>query len=304
MQHPANRKQAALWCALIGDALGVPYEFSLPGTLPPYPLIELSPPRRYPRAHRGTPVGTWSDDGALMLALLDSLMSRAPFDVVDFSTRMLRWYRKGDYTPDGRVFDIGLQTRAALDAIERGAHPLQAREPSVYENGNGSLMRVLPVAFLVEPQAELVRLARLQSIPTHPHLRSQLCCALYVLLVDALVRGLSKADALVAARGALSRLTPVDEMDELLEVLTAPAQPQGSGYVVDSLWSAWQAFESSTDVKSCLRAAVFLGNDTDTTACIAGGLAGAYYGLDAVPADWRAQMQGRALIDRMTMRIL
>ncbi len=295
--------QAALWCALLGDALGVPYEFFRASELPPLADLEFTPPAGFDQSHRGTPAGTWSDDGALMLALLDSLCSRAPFDLQDFSARMLRWYQDGEYTPDGRVFDIGLQTRAALERIAAGAHPLHASENSESMNGNGALMRVLPVAFMPLRDADLVWVARLQGVPTHAHLRSQLCCAFYTLLVVELVHGSGKADALARAAKKLRALTPMEEQPELERVLHRPATMNGSGYVLDSLWSAWHSFEQGMDVKSTLRAAVAMGNDTDTTACLAGGLAGAYWGQDAIPLDWIAQLKGRQLVHRLLMRV-
>jgi ADP-ribosylglycohydrolase len=289
--------QAALWCALIGDALGVPYEFNRPEDLPPRAALEMVPPSRFQRSHPGTPVGTWSDDGALMLALLDSLARVTPFDLDDFAGRMLAWQSRGQYTPDGRVFDIGFQTSRALDALAEGIPALEASVPSEQGNGNGSLMRVLPVAFLPVDEAEAVRLARLQSMPTHSHVRSQLACALYVLLVRALLTGASKPEALARAAGQLRGLTPADEAVELDGVLARPFRVQGSGYVLDCLWSAWSVFEANDSVRDCLQGAVALGRDTDTTACVAGGLAGAFYGPEGVPADWRAQMQGQAMVE-------
>lgn len=300
---PLSRAQAALWCALMGDALGVPYEFNRPEDLPPREALEMAPPPGFHRSHRGTPVGTWSDDGALMLALLDSLASARPFDLDDFARRMLAWEQRGEYTPDGRVFDIGFQTSRALQALSEGVPALEATVPSEQGNGNGSLMRVLPVALLPLDEVEAVRLARLQSMPTHPHTRSQLCCAWYVLIVRALLAGASKQDALARSAAQLRRLTTPADAVELEWVLARPGRVQGSGYVLDCLWSAWAAFEAAESVRDCLQGAVALGRDTDTTACVAGGLAGAFYGMEGVPADWRARMQGQALIEANCARL-
>ena len=108
-----RRVRGAVYGALVGDALGVPYEFHAPAALPPRELLEMEPPSGFRRAHGGVPIGTWSDDGALLLALLDTLSTRAALSVDDFARRMLAWLQEGQYTPDGKVFDIGVQTSAA-----------------------------------------------------------------------------------------------------------------------------------------------------------------------------------------------
>lgn len=284
--------------ALLGDAFGVPYEFNRPHELPPVGELAMTPPLGFDRSHRGTPVGTWSDDGAQMLALWDCLSTSYPFDIERFAQGLLKWWNEGGFTPDGRVFDIGLQTRAALERLERGVPAAQAGGDSEHENGNGSLMRVLPVSFFYWSVEELIRVARLQSCVTHRHVRSQLCCALYVLIAHQLVHGASKAHALSWAIETLTERTPAHEQPELHLILQSPhrKKPTGTGYVVDSLWSAWHAFEQSDDIESGLKHAISFGHDTDTTACLAGGLLGAFYGKDAIPAHMWAVMNGRQLV--------
>ena len=294
-----TRAQAATWCALLGDALGVPYEFHGPSALPRLEAIDMSPPAGFVRSHRGTPEGTWSDDGAQLLALFASLRRTPTLDLADFGSRLLGWYRRGDFTPDGRVFDVGMQTSSALSRIERGVSPMLSDLPREDKNGNGSLMRVLPVAFLHVTAEEAVRVARLQSLPTHAHVRAQLCCALYVLLVRELLGGAGKHDAMARAQAALTALVLPQEHAELHIVLQRPSHLSGGGYVLDSLWSAWAAFEMSDTVEGCLRRAVARGNDTDTTACIAGGLVGAYVDLQGVPERWLSKLRGKDLVQRL-----
>src|SRR5262249_39240267 len=158
------------------------YEFHSPDELPPAEQIEYTPPPAFRRAHSGTPPGTWSDDGALALCLLASLLERGRFDADDFGQRMLRWYRDGYLAVDTRVYDIGMPTGQALAALREGVPALQAGPAPPNSNGNGSLMRVLPLALWHRgSDADLIRDARDQSRVTHGHLRSQLCCALYCL---------------------------------------------------------------------------------------------------------------------------
>jgi ADP-ribosylglycohydrolase len=146
---------------LVGDALGVPYEFHPPAAIPAIEEIDLEPPAGFERSHARVPPGTYSDDGAQALCLLDSLLSCDTFDPEDLGRRLVRWYQAGYLAVDGEVFDCGVQTGAALRALIGGAHAVQAGPSLVSANGNGSLMRVLPLALWHRgPDAELVAFAR------------------------------------------------------------------------------------------------------------------------------------------------
>jgi ADP-ribosyl-[dinitrogen reductase] hydrolase len=177
-----DRIRGAILGLLIGDALGVPYEFHHRDEIPPLDQIEFDPPVGFDRAHRGVPPGTWSDEGAQALCLLSSLLECERFDADDFARRMLLWHRHGYMAVDRIVFDIGITTSRALYAVQGGTPPLSAGLTGQYDNGNGSMMRVLPLALWHRgSDAELVHDAQDQSKITHGHLRSQVCCALYCL---------------------------------------------------------------------------------------------------------------------------
>src|SRR5579859_2515561 len=117
MSTREERIAGGLMGLLVGDALGVPYEFHAPESLPPVAQIEFEPPAGFARAHSGTPPGVWSDDGSQALCLLDSLLACGRLDVEDFGRRVLRWYDKGYLAVDGRVFDVGIQTGRALQRL-------------------------------------------------------------------------------------------------------------------------------------------------------------------------------------------
>lgn len=190
---------------------------------------------------------------------------------------------------DGRVFDVGVQTAAALARFSAGRPAVESGGTDQQMNGNGSLMRVLPLALWHRgTDAELVHDARLQSRITHGHLRSQLSCALYCLWARRLLA--NEHDAYSAAVTTLRTLIqPGSPEEEELEFHIRPeadAAPGGSGYVVDSLHSARWALTLGS-YESVVRGAIRLGNDTDTTACIAGGLAGLRDGVHAIPQRWR-----------------
>lgn len=286
---------------LVGDALGVPYEFHVPSNLPPRDALEMTPPEGFRRSHLGVPPGTWSDDGAHALALLDTLLTEGGWEPEAFGRRLVRWWHEGAYTPDGQPFDIGNQTTRALDRLERGMPADQAGPRGERDNGNGSLMRVLPLALWHRgDDRELIELSRAQSLVTHGHVRSQLCCAIATLWARYLGQGRSDAfgDAVVAVGATLDR----DERTELALVTSFTAL-SGSGYVVDTLHVARDALAAAPTYEGVVRRAIAWGLDTDTSACVAGGLAGVRDGVEGIPARWLAALRGRELVDALLARL-
>src|SRR5262245_9822014 len=301
-----ERIEGGLLGLLVGDALGVPYEFHPPQETPPPEQIEFVPPPGFRRAHAGVPPGTWSDDGAQALALLASLLERGRFDADDFGRRLVAWYERGELAVDGKVFDVGIQTAQAIRAILGGAPASSAGSTDEHANGNGALMRVLPLALWHRgSDAELVADAHAQSRVTHGHLRSQICCALYCLWArQTLADHPDPWRAAVATLRELYRANTAAQAE--LEFSIRPDDPpegRGSGYVVDCLRSARLALAAGP-YEQVVKAAVALGNDTDTTACVAGGMAGVRDGVQAIPARWRDQLRGEELLAPLRDRLL
>ncbi|MFM0218107.1 ADP-ribosylglycohydrolase family protein [Paraburkholderia caledonica] len=297
-----DRVRGGLYGLLVGDALGVPYEFHDASEIPAEDEIEMEPPREFRRAHAGVPVGTWSDDGAQALCLFDSLNCNGSLDFVDFAGQLIAWYEDGRMTPDGKVFDVGIQTRRALGTLKRsGIAANHAGPAGERDNGNGALMRCMPVVFAAKSTDHLIELAMRQGVVTHGHARSQLCCALYALIGAGILNGLVAKEAVSHAEDEFRRrFTNTQNEREAQLVLSARAEPpRGSGYVVDSLWSSIDCLLATTDYESCVRRAVMLGNDTDTTACIAGGLAGLLYGYRGIPLKWLEVLKGKDIVERV-----
>ncbi|MBV8617022.1 MAG: ADP-ribosylglycohydrolase family protein [Acetobacteraceae bacterium] len=302
----AERIAGGMWGLLVGDAVGVPYEFHHPGRIPPLPEVELDPPSAFHRAHGGVAPGTWSDDGAQALCLLESLLERGRVDPDDLMRRLNRWYEHGHLAAGGRVFDVGIQTSLALERFRDGAPAETAGGDGERENGNGSLMRVLPLALWHRgSDAELVRDASLQSVVTHRHPRSQVCCALYCLWARRLLAGSRDAwsEAVAALRGELApRTVPRAELDDQV----APEDPRpgtGTGYVVDCLRSARDVMARGS-YETVVKEAIRLGHDTDTTACVAGGVAGVRDGVSAIPARWLDRLVDRQLAAPLIERLV
>ncbi|WP_176039773.1 ADP-ribosylglycohydrolase family protein [Burkholderia stabilis] len=290
-----SRLRGGLLGLLVGDALGVPYEFHDAESIPPPAAIDMTPPHGFERAHDGVPPGTWSDDGAQALALLDALLHDRDLNLDTFAGNLQDWFHRGAFTPDGRVFDVGLQTQRAFHALAAGKAPAVAGPDGERDNGNGSLMRCFPVVMVAASRDEAIRLACKQSLVTHGHVRSQLCCALYCLTALGIVEGQSAPDAVRAAEDdLLARYERTNDEIELKVVLDGRFDaPQGSGYVVDSFWSSIHCLLSTGSYEDCVKRAIALGNDTDTTAAIAGSLAGALYGEPALPERWIATLRGK-----------
>ncbi len=288
----------AMWGLLVGDALGVPYEFHSPDQLPPASEIEMTPPPGFRRAHVGVEPGTWSDDGAQALCLLDSLLACDRLDADDLMRRLVRWHEQGYLAVDGNVFDMGIQTGRALDNFRRGVAAEEAGPSGERDNGNGSLMRVLPLALWHRgDDRSLADDACRQSRITHGHPRAQVACALYCLWARRILQGAS--DPWQAAVDALKPLTAHGgELDGIL----SSDEKHGTGYVVDTLRSArWAVAQGPYE--TVVKAAISLGNDTDTTACVAGGIAGLRDGLDAIPGRWLQMMRGRELAAPLVARL-
>jgi ADP-ribosylglycohydrolase len=291
-----DRILGGLWGAVVGDALGVPVEFQSRAQVQRNPVTDL-------RGH-GTynqPKGTWSDDSSLMLCTVDSLLEH-PFDPEDMGRRFVQWSRGKLWTPWGSVFDIGIATRQALSRIEQGVPAEQAGGASEQSNGNGSLMRILPIAlrFADEPPKRLLDYAHRASAITHRHPRSQMACGFYCLVVAGLLRGQSPAEAHAAAaevfRASYAKKPFAAELPHFDAALSPnlAAAPEreipSSGYVVATLTAGFWGLLTSKSYKQAVLKAVNLGEDTDTTAIVAGGLAGVCHGLSAVPETWRKAM--------------
>lgn len=280
---PATLRDAIYGLA-VGDALGVPAEFQKRGT---YVITDM-----VGGGCHSQPKGTWSDDTSMTLASCDSIRVQGRIDCEDILCRFRKWYYAGDYTVDGVAFDIGNTVAAALDSGKG--------QTSVSSNGNGSLMRSIPLAFvrdISDPQIRQV------SAITHAHKISEDACVLYVRYAQDLMRGgnpnqqdlttgrtpcqaLSRFSSCAAPFERLATINTLDENDI-----------KSSGYVVDTLEAALWCLTTTSDFASCVLMAVNLGEDTDTIAAVAGGLAGIVYGDDAIPARWLAELRGKELIE-------
>lgn len=319
---PAREQEAAMsvqeritggmYGLLVGDALGVPYEFYGAEELPPYEEIEMTPPAGFAKTYPDVDAGTWSDDGAQALCLMDSLLKNGGFSLDDYSDALLAWYEEGIWAVDGVVFDVGVQTASALCAYKSGLAPADCGMVNPEGKGNGALMRVLPLAlwhFLrgntdqEKRDRELVRDAHSQCRITHGHMCNQVCSALYCLVAMALLEGHGSRDAIQRGiRTLRSIYRDQPEYGQEMEWSIRPDLPwegNGTGYVIDCLRSAFMILEQASGYEDGVKRAVLLGNDTDTTACVAGGLLGIRYGIQGIPKRWLRTLKEREKAERL-----
>lgn len=263
----------SIYCAAIGDALGVPYEFNDRGTFECHDMIGYGTYNQ--------PSGTWSDDTSMLLATCRSIKEcGGAIDTDNIMEHFKKWLFDAEYTPHGETFDVG---NATYQAISTGQPQCGERS-----NGNGSLMRIAPLAF-IECSDEDVRAV---SAITHGHKISMDACVVFVkLLRDSIVDG-KPLDELVHALDLPAPFDRLSYIDTLAE-----DEIQSTGYVVHTIEAAiWCVLKSET-LAECLLRAVNLGSDTDTTAAVAGALAPAKFDFADMPAEWIDGLQAKDIIE-------
>lgn len=264
----------AVYGVAVGDALGLPVQFEDRDS---YPFVE----GMIGHGAFDLPAGSWSDDTSLTLACCDSIRRRGGIELNDMRRRFEMWYNIGKYTPFGRAYDIG---GTCYLAIRTGKGLSDERSC-----GNGSLMRIIPLAFLPDITDEEIRQV---SALTHAHRRCTDGCVYYVRLAQGLLRGEDPReliDQIIPADSEYARLRGIEKLtrDEI----------KSTGYVIDTFEAAVWCLLTTDSLKDCLIKAVNLGKDTDTVGAVAGGLAGIIYGYEAIPTAWIDALQAKEKID-------
>lgn len=298
---------------VVGDALGVPVQFLHREQIRERkagPVVGMEAGGVYEM-----PEGTWSDDSSMALANLSSLLELGEVDAAHIMTQFVKWLNKGEYTPFGEAFDQGNTCTAAIYSFARVPDVMSCGCVGERSNGNGSLMRILPTCmyYSLSGVSDMDAIAGIDLVGglTHNHTRSKICCGMYYFMVRNILEAkrlgkqpelgklLQKAiDEGLAFYGQnidnltelvyLNRLFNLYEFKDVKEELI-----RSSGYVVDSLEAAVWCLLTTNSYKECTLTAVNLGDDTDTIAAIAGGLAGLYYGYEKIPKEWISVIKRR-----------
>jgi ADP-ribosylglycohydrolase len=294
----------AILGSCIGDALGVPVEFKSRIALKARPVRGM--------IGYGTwnqPPGTWSDDSSMFLCTAESLTQG--YSLQDIADRFVKWYREGYWTAHGEVFDIGSTTKVALDNLQF-VSPAQAGMRDEFSNGNGSLMRILPLAFYTYQMGfdERARIVGEVSSITHAHRRSVIACIILVEIASNLLKGYDRftsyrmmQDAVKANIGGEMEVTHFPLV--FTDLRERPEEVVSSGgYVVDTLETAIWCLLKHDTFQDVVLAAVNMGGDADTSGAVAGGLAGLAFGYSQIPKEWLLQLVRKDDIHDLAKRVL
>ena len=275
----------------VGDSLGLPVDHKQREELKDHPVRDMEGYGAYFQ-----PPGTWSEDSALTFCSAESLCRG--LDTGDMGRRYCRWFFEGYWSAHGVVFQVDPETRQAILRIHQGVNPGEAVIPRKDGSGNGSLMRILPLAFVLKDVPVEDRFPIIHQIValTHSHPRSHIACAIYVEFARNLLMGFTPQVAYQKMREVIlfyyTSRHYRDELPHFRRILREDISSfhesmiRSDSYVVHTLEaSLWCFFHCPSYVETVLTA-VNLGYDTDTTAAVAGGLAGIHHGLEAIPEEW------------------
>lgn len=276
----------AIMGLVVGDALGVPFEFRQRDTFTADGMTGFGTYNQ--------PPGTWSDDSSMTIATIESLVRKNMISPYDIMCNFYRWMYDGEFTPNGEVFDVGNTTRMSITRFANGVNYLRCGGFAEWDNGNGSLMRILPLAFL---NCDLRDVAKVSSL-THGNLISIQACEIYVWIAKMLLEGKDIREAIE------HRMQPGYYLHESFGRLKALErlrrdEIKSTGFVVDTLEAALWCVLNTDNYRDCVLMAVNLGGDTDTIAAVAGGLAGILYGIggnNGIPEEWIDQIVKREYI--------
>lgn len=301
--------KSALFGVAVGDALGVPVEFKSRENILQNPVTDMIGYGTY-----NLPPGTFSDDSSMTFCLAEALTH--DFDLNQIAQNFVKWYHENFWAARGEVFDIGIATREAINKIAQGKQPEFAGSTDASSNGNGSLMRILPLLFYIKdlPISERYEITKKVSSITHGHIRSVISCFYYLEFARKILLGKDKFEIYQKLQTEIpdflnslsidqyeisffNRLLK-DDISELAE-----HEISSSGYVLHSLEASIWCLLTTDNYKEATLKAVNLGEDTDTTAAITGGLAGLLYSFDTIPENWVEQLARQEDIEDLSERL-
>ena len=275
----------------VGDALGVPVEFMSREELQEHPVTDM-----LGYGSHNVPKGTWSDDTSMALCTLHSIKVQGKIDLDHIMQEFGKWLDNGYMTPYGEIFDIGRTCLHAIIDYHNGKDVQHCGGNSEYDNGNGSLMRIIPISLYnyIKQVDRNVAISNVHAVSalTHSHPRAYIACGIYDFVVQALIETPKKSSIKSALAEAYEFYRDENELKHYERLfspdfeLTPDNCIKSSGYVVDTLESAIWCLLNTDSYTQCVLKAVNLGEDTDTVAAVAGGLAGILYGYEQIPTAW------------------
>ena len=313
--------KSGIFGAIVGDALGLPVQFRPREDRDIEPVTGMIGYGAF-----DMPPGSWSDDSSLILATMDGLAASLKKEerhenlsldeIIDYEIIMKnfsKWLNKGEFTPYGFAYDVGGATMDGIGRYDMGTEPTLSGGIGEGDNGNGSLMRILPIAFFIyclsqkysfDEDDKMEAVHNLSSL-THRHKRTQIACGIYVnialeflenpdstLSLDELIaNGINKSKEYYYNDSSFENQLHHFDRVFSINIQNLPRDDiKSGGYCISSLEASIWCLLNNENYRDTILEAVNLGYDTDTTACIVGGLAGIYYGYDDIPVDWINQL--------------
>ena len=315
--------KAVIFGIAVGDALGYPVQFYPRSERKKRPVVDMG---KYSNeagqvcSWENERTGLWSDDTSLTLCLAESLLHG--FNLKDQAEKFVAWLDHGYLSAEDRAIDVGIQTTESLArvrAILQSGRFVEldnlANDADEWSNGNGSLMRILPLLVYMKGKDvnEQFNLIRKASSLTHPHIRSALCCFLYLKMAEYVINDIDKHTAFQSTRmdtlSLMEYLSCADaEYKALYRLLSSDLaklpekEIDSGGYVVSSLEASIWCLLTTDCYRDAVLKAVNLGDDSDTTGAITGGMAALLYGLDSIPPDWIAKLKKPELFEDLITR--
>jgi len=304
-----NKIRATLFGLAIGDALGVPVEFRSREYLKRSPITGMTGFGSW-----NQPLGTWSDDSSLAFCLAESLTKGYNLD--DIALNFMNWKQHGYWGAHHKVFDIGGATRFAIERLAKGCSPLLSGGMMEEDNGNGALMRIIPLLFYIKEltlQERYKKIKETASI-THAHFRSVFSCFIYLEFALEILNGNAKDIAYRNMQETVNSFAEANqfnpkELELFGRILKGDIKRQeesaihSGGYVLHTLEASLWCLLNTRNYADAVLKAVNLGGDTDTTGCVTGGLAGLLYGYDDIPNGWTRKIARAADIDDLCNRL-
>jgi len=311
-----NSYKDILFGVAVGDALGVPVEFRSREEIGQNPVTDMRGYGTY-----NLPAGTFSDDSSMAFCLAEALTDE--FNLQKIGDNFVSWLTKNFWTPWGHVFDVGIATREAIGRLKNGTRPDLAGGFGEGDNGNGSLMRILPLLVYIKdkPIDERYHITKQVSSITHGHIRSVIACFYYLEFARQLLDHKDKfaiykdkfaiykelqtevSDYLISQSIDSKEINLYDRLLKGTVYELSENEISSTGYVLHTLEASIWCLLTTDSYQEATLKAVNLGSDTDTTGAVTGGLAGLLYGYETIPKNWIDQLARRADIDNLAERL-
>lgn len=288
----------------IGDAMGVPVEFYKRDELSANPVTTM-----LGYGSHDVPAGSWSDDTSMEIATIASIVNKKGLDYEDMMMNFYEWLKDGKFTPYGEVFDAG---RTCIQAIINFSKGYEWRECGLNDkmsNGNGSLMRMLPLAYYCYYKKasleEIYEIVKNASSLTHAHEISILGCYIYVNYVLFLLDEEDKFTAYHKLKNIDYSKFTSESLASYINILEKDISKfpitsiSSSGYIIDTLEASLWTILNTTNFEESIIQAINLGEDTDTIGAITGSMSGIIYGYDTIPKSWLNKLAKRKDLENL-----